>query len=446
MSTDFLSLPVDPQSAERLAAQGLRLGLVDPSDSEAVGHWLQADSRGFHDSRATPESIEAQARGLAYRRTTGVWDDSGADAASPVATVSTWPAQLTVPGETSVTGWAISSVTVAPTHRRKGIARALLEAELRTAAELKIPLAMLTVSEATIYARYGFAPAAMAASWKIDTRRAKWAGPYGSGRVQFLPLEQLRVEAPALIERVRLRVPGEIEHWDHLWDRMFGLSGDDKERAKNLRAVRYDDGSGVAQGFAIYVFTDQERNFAAHTLDVHYLVAATDDAYAGLWRYLLEMDLVGEVTAPLRSVDEPFYWQISDQRAASKTREGDHLWVRILDVKAALEARRYSTGGRIVLEVDDPLGFAAGRVLVDIADDGTATVTQLDGESPDGESPDGVAALALSVNELGALYLGGVSASTLVRSGRIAELRAGSADAVDASFRSAVAPWLSIWF
>ena len=442
MSNDFRNLPVDTDSAERLASQGLRLGLVDPTDADAFGAWLQADARGFHDSRTSDETVAAHVRGLADRRTTGVWDDTGADAASPVGTVSSWPSELTVPGQTSVTGWAISSVTVAPTHRRKGVARALLEAELRTADELGVPLAMLTVSEATIYARFGFAPSAMAATWTIDTRRARWAGPVASGRVQFVSPEQLRREGPALVERVRLSVPGEIEHWDYLWDRMLGLGdGADAERAKHLRVVRYDDASGAAQGFAIYRFTDQERDFSSHGLDLHYLVAATDDAYAGLWRYLLEMDLVGELTASLRSIDEPVYWQIEDARAARKTREGDHLWVRILDVKASLEARRYSAPGHIALEVADPLGFAAGSFVLEIAEDGRATV-----EPFEGDAPDGAAAVSLTVNELGALYLGGVSAVSLARAGRIAELRPGSAEGLDASFRSVVAPWLSIWF
>ena len=82
--------------------------------------------------------------------------------------------------------------------------------------------------------------------------------------------------------------------------------------------------------------------------------------------------------APLRSVDEPFVWQIADARAARKTSERDHLWTRILNPKAALEARRYGGPGRILLDVEDPLGFAAGRLLLDIAADGSASVTRLE--------------------------------------------------------------------
>ncbi|HEY5319404.1 MAG TPA: sterol carrier protein domain-containing protein, partial [Galbitalea sp.] len=113
-----------------------------------------------------------------------------------------------------------------------------------------------------------------------------------------------------------------------------------------------------------------------------------------------------------------------------------HLWTRILDVKAALEARRYSAPGHLVLEVADPLGFAAGRFLLRIADDGAAAVT------PSEEPAD----LTMNVNELSAIYLGGISVVTLAQAGRIVELTPGAAIAAEASFRSAVTPWLSIWF
>lgn len=437
---NFKHAPIDSVSAARLDAQGLRLGLVDTGDANDYGAWLGAAARGFHGPTPSPSAIDENLLATAYRRVTAVWDDTAADAATPVATVSTWPTELTVPGETALPAWAISAVTVAPTHRRRGIARALLEAELRTAASLDVPVAILTASEATIYSRYGFAPAAMTADLTIDTRRASWTGPTASGRVQFVPLDQLHDVGRALLDRVRMRIPGDIALDDYLWARLLGEVGDGKDEAKHLRAVRYDDGDGVTQGFAVYRVTQSETDFALHTAAVHYLAAATDDAYAGLWHYLLELDLVGIVQAPLRAVDEPVAWQLSDFRAR-KTQERDHLWLRILDTARTLEVRRYSAPGRIALEVSDPLGFAEARVLVSIDAAGAAAVSPLTGEAPDD-----AAALALTVNELAALYLGGTSVHSLVRAGLITELRPGSADAVDASFRSAVAPWLSVWF
>lgn len=440
MTSDYQSAPVDPASSSALAAQDLRLGLVDTADATGFNAWLRADSRGFHDTHPADDSLDAQREGAAYRRTTGVWDESIGEPELPVATVSSWPAALTVPGSTAVPAWAISAVTVSPTHRRRGIARALLESELRTADSLGVPLAMLTVSEATIYGRFGFAPAVMMADWKIDTRRAKWTGPIATGRVHFASPESLRDIAPAIVESTRLDSPGDMERWAALGDRLLGI-GPDKDRAKKLRLVRYDDADGEPQGFAAYTVTENGPDFSSHVLDVQYLAAATDDAYAGLWRYLIEMDLVETVTAPLRSVDEAFVWQISDYRAARTTVQRDHLWTRILDVAAALEARRYSAPGRIVLDVSDDLGFADELVLLEIGADGRASASPLSGEAPED-----AAALSLSVADLSAIYLGGVTAASLVRAGRITELRPGSADATDAAFRSPVTPWLSIWF
>jgi predicted acetyltransferase len=435
----YLAAPIDPASAESLAAQGLAFGVIDTTDTAAFTAWLQAEARGFHDGLVSDEIIAGQLEGLAYRRTTGVWDEGALAPTWPVATVSSWIAPLTVPGESTVDAWAISAVTVAPTHRRRGIARNLLESELRTANSLGVPLAILTVSEATIYSRFGFAPAVMAADWRIDTRRASWTGPTPHGRVQFLTVHELLEQGPGLLERVRLSSPGQIEPWPLLWKRLLGLTGDAAE-SKKLRAVRYDDAAGTPRGFAVYRLTEKPDLFG-YALDVVFLASETEDAYAGLWRFALEQDLVSEVTANLRSVEEAFRWQVSDFRAATKTTQRDHLWTRVLDVKKTLEARRYSAHGRIAIEVADRLGYAEGRYLLEIADDGSATVADLVGDVPED-----AASIALGVNELGALYLGGVSAVTLSRAGRIDELREGSASAVDASFRSAVTPWLSIWF
>lgn len=445
MSNDYRVRPIDIASVDQLARGGLRLALVDTDDTAAFSAWLAAVSRGFHDRHPSQDALAAQLLTRASRRTTGVWDDSGADPLTPIGTSAARTSELTVPGHASVTGWAISAVSVAPTHRRRGIARVMMEAELRTADALGVPIAILTVSEATIYDRYGFAPAAWAADWTIDTRRATWIGPGASGRVHFVTLEQLRHDGPALVERVRLDTPGQIEFSGHLWERLLGLHGDNKEPDRSLRFVRYDDGAGQHQGFAVYRVVESPAGMAAHVVELEYLVAASADAYAALWRYLLEMDLVAEVRAPLRSVDEPFVWQIADARAARKTSERDHLWTRILDPKAALEARRYGAPGRIQLDVADSLGFAAGRFLLDIAADGLASVTQLD-DAGAADGGDITASVSLRVNELSALYLGGASAATLARAGRITELTPGSAAALDASFHGTVAPWLSIWF
>ncbi len=430
MGHDHLDLPIDPTSRERLAADGLRLELLDNSDKQAYAAWSRAESRGFHSDMQTEEAIEQRRGYVAARRTTGVWDDSLPVPDEPVATTEVWPADLTVPGARSVPSWAISGVTVAPTHRRRGVARALLEAELRTAQAYGAPIATLTVSESTIYGRFGFGPAALARDLTIDTRRATWTGPRPDGRVHFVTGRQLLEDGLALVERVRLETPGQIAYDGILWDRQLGLMIGDED-AKKQRFVRYDDTTGQMQGFASYKLTENPDDFTQHRLDLLHLVTATDDAYAALWRFVLEMDLVSEVKAHLRPVDEPVRWMVSDFRAVSVA-ELDHLWIRILDVPAALEARSYAAPGRLVLSVSDPFGACDGSWALEVDTTGQATVTPTD------EPAD----VSMTVEELAAIYLGGVSPLMLAASGRMS----GSVAQLEVMFRSPVAPFLSIWF
>lgn len=448
------------------------MALLGPDDEEYVP-WMDAINRGFHEPRPTAEFMASRGAKAPHRRMTGVWDATMADPVSPIATASSWPTQLTVPGGTSVTAWAISTVTVSPTHRRRGVASAMLQAELRTARDLGVPVAILTASEATIYRRWGFAPAAMMATWTIDPRRVSWTGRLPSGRVHYVDAERLLVDGYAVTEAARLATPGLIQFDGQLWERLFGIG--DEELAKTLRFLRYDDAAGTPQGFAVYSVPREETHTGRAIVEVRHLSAATEDAYAALWRFIFELDLIGEVCAPMRPVDEPFAWQISDYRAAVKSNEHDHLWARILDLPAALEARRYGAPGSIAFEVADPLGFADGRWLLTIDPSGTGAVTRLDGEAAtltgeaangvpgtdaangaagadgadgtDGTAgADGAARVALGVNELGSLYLGGVSAALLARAGAITEQTPGAAAAIDAAFRSSVPPWLNIWF
>ncbi len=445
--TDYTSLPVDPESKAALDAQGLTLGLVNASDPEAARRWFLSETQGFHDPAPDDERVNLLITELGDDRVTGVWDRSGADPESPVATVRTWAMDLTVPGGGTLPAWAVSGVSVAATHRRRGVARAMMTAELRAARALGLSMAMLTVSEATIYGRYGFGPAAYQAHYTIDTARARWRGPVPAGRVHLVDAASLFEAAPALFARSRQRHPGEVDRRESLWKRILGMVPPAAGQEKGaVRAVRYDDESGSLQGFAVYSFVHENHTYPGR-LELADLVAATDDAANALWRYLLEMDLITEVRTSLRSVSEPVARQVDDYRAVSKTQERDHLWLRILDVADALEARTYSAPGSIVLTVTDDLGFANGEYLVTVGTDGRATVHPLPAsEPPEGEVLADAARLSLSVADLSALYLGGTSAVTLARAGRIAEQTPDAAARLDATFHSPNVPWLSIWF
>ena len=427
MATNQKTLPVDAHSRAKLAEGGLRLDLVDTDDKPTFDAWLQSATRGFHGGEHNDEVLAAVTSSIGYRRTTGVWDDTASDPVIPVGTVDSFISPLTVPGGRDLPAWAISMVTVAPTHRRRGIARELLESELRNAVALGVPMAMLTVSESTIYQRFGFAPAALASTITVDTKRARFAGPVPDGRVQLVGIESARALIDDLYLTGRLASPGEIEVWPRRWDQIFGIA-DEKDVSKRPRAARYDDADGTTQGVVVYRMKEN-GHFENHTAQVEYLTANTPDAYAALWRFLLELDLTTTVTAELRPVDEPVRWLLNDFRAMT-VETYDHLWLRILDVPAALTAREFFAPLDLVIEVTDALGHAAGRYHL-------GSVVEPVETAP---------AVTLSINDLSAIYLGGVSATTLHQAGRIAEHERGAVAQLDAAFTSPVTPWLSVWF
>ncbi|KRC59058.1 hypothetical protein ASE14_14790 [Agromyces sp. Root81] len=443
MSFDLQGFPADSEALAALAARGLDYRLVDTTDVAATSAWVEADHRGFHHSRPRQIDLDFDLGMLAERRVHGVYDPTMADPSVPVATVSSWPTGLSVPGGRSVDAWAVSSVTVSPTHRRRGIARALMLAELQNARAAGAALAMLTATEATIYGRYGYAPAARAATVFVDRRRAHWVGPDAPGRVQFVDAASIREIAPALARRAVARTPGEIDRWPALLDHVLGLHDPESERSRARRVVRYDDERGNPQGFAVFRVTREPNEPGVAEFD--FLAAATDDAERALWRFLVEQDFVSGTRGLLRSVDEPLPWLLEDPRAVTVSNVVDHLWVRVIDPVAALSARSYSTPGRLVIEVDDTVGIAGGRFELVVDERGRAEVAAID-RADAAASATGVRGIRLGVRELGAIYLGGVHPSVLARAGRIEETSPRSVELADAMFASQRTPHLSIWF
>ena len=434
LAAAFHTADIDAQTSAALAAHGLTVARVDDTSRAENDAWLDAVSRGFLDGERNEAQRAAFFERTEARRKLGVYDTTAPLAQTPVATFASWAAELTLPGG-AVPACAISSVTVAPTHRRRGILRAVMAGELRTAVDRGMPVAVLTVSESTIYGRFGFAPAAAAAQWELNVRRARWIGPVAPGRIDFVTREQGRDAAAALHERVRLASPGEIDMPTGHWDRFFGTRAD-AEKAEQLRVVQYRGEDGEVDGIALYRVTENHDDFTASTVDISFLLAATDEAYAGLWRFFLEMDLIGTIRASELAVDEPLWWMIADQRAATITIR-DHQYVRILDVPAAVAARTYDVADSVVFEVADPLEIAGGTFLLSTDATGAASVDLVD------DPPIGLPVVRLGVAELSSMLLGGVSAVTLARAGRI---ETDDPARIARLFATPAAPRLSFWY
>ncbi|MDT0156814.1 GNAT family N-acetyltransferase [Microbacterium sp. ARD32] len=420
---------VDRRSHSRLAELGLEYRLVDASSDADLDGFLHADARGFLDDDPTQASLAQQREHMRDRRNVGVYDPSAG--AWPVATVNSWVTPLTVPGG-EVDMWAISSVTVAGTHRRRGIARNLLEGELRAAADAGIAVAGLTVSEATIYGRYGFASAIPVARLTIETPQAGWAGAPVPGRLLYTDKPMLVDELDRLHDEARRLRSGQIAGWRGRWLRSAGLAEGDRSAAA-VRGVRYVDAEGVVRGAMAFTLSEVSGTFRSE-LKIRALITTTDEALRALWQFVIQHDLVLRAHVDLRPVDDPLPWLVADQRAV-KAEVHDHGWLRILDVPAALTSRTYAAPADAVIRVDDPLGLAGGSWRIAVDESGAASVER------DDAAPD----LELGIAELSAIYAGGVPLTRLASAGRVRG-DAETVAAVSRAFLADPAPTLGIWY
>lgn len=430
---DARDIPADATSRDRLRGAGFDYRAVDLNDDAAATPFLRAVGRGFLGGESTAEELAHSRATVSRRRTTGVFENAARNDALPVATIDSWVTPLTVPGGGEIGMWAISGVTVAATHRRRGIARSLLEGELRAAHGAGITIAGLTVSEATIYGRYGFGSALPAVRFTVDTRRAGWGGYEPSGRLEYREREQLSGDLATVHERARRTRAGRIAGWEGRWEQFAGTAAGETDREK-VRGVRHVDAAGETRGVLAYTVSDRSGTFR-FGMNVRMLVAETADARAALWRFALQHDLVDEVTADLQTIDDPLPWLVADQRGVTQEVH-DHGWLRILDARAALTARRYSAPVDLVVRLHDPLGFVAGDWHLRIDASGAATVDEAESATPDA---------VIGVAALSSLYAGGVRATALAGAGLI-EAEASVVELLDRSFGTSPAPSLDIWY
>jgi predicted acetyltransferase len=195
------------------------------------------------------------------------------------------------------------------------------------------------------------------------------------------------------------------------------------------------DDSG-ARGYALYRTKPDwdDGDLPYGRLEVRELLAVDGAAAAALWTDLLTRDLIGVVTARMRPIDDPLLDMLADRRRA-RAYLSDGLWVRLVDLPAALTSRRYSCPADLVIEVTDELLPAnAGRWRLQCpGPDETGTATC--------ERTTAAADILLPVAALGAGYLGGVRLGALGTAGLITECRTGALAVLSAAMYSDPAPW-----
>jgi predicted acetyltransferase len=358
---------------------------------------------------------------------------AGFDQGQIVSTAGAFTMELTVPGGATVPVAGVTAVTVRPTHRRKGLLTAMMDRQLDDVAARGEPIAILTASESLIYGRFGYGLSASLLEWTLETDHSQFVRPAVASSLRMLEPDEATTVIPPLFDRVRLRHPGAVSrprNWERQW-----FKDREKERegaSHRFYVVHQADGAGEPDGYAAYrLKRDWPSGLPGFQLVAEEVLAMDDEVEARLWRFLLDVDLVRSVTAQGRPVDEPLRWRLADPRRLSTTALFDHLWVRILDVATSLGARRYPVEDTLVVELTDPFRPRNdGRWVVEGGPDGA--VAGRTSAEPD---------LALGIADLGALYLGGVSATTLARAGRVAERRSGGLARADRFLGWAPAPF-----
>ncbi|GAB7144675.1 GNAT family N-acetyltransferase [Mycobacterium riyadhense] len=298
--------------------------------------------------------------------------------------------RLTVPGGAVLRTAGLSFVAVAPTHRRRGLLRAMCTELHRRIADSGYPMAALHASEGGIYGRFGYGPATILQELTIDRRRAGFhADAPAAGPVRLVRPAEYRGELEAVYERWRKQVPGGLLRPKVLWD---GVLTDRQPAERESFALVHPD------GYALYRADSTDLKLAR----VDEFRAVTADAHGALWRALLGLDSMERVSIPTRP-DDPLPFLLTDTRLARTTWRQDGLWLRIMDVPAALEARSYAGELAVVLEVSD-----AGRFALEIHD-GYARCTPTDAP----------AEIETGLDVLGSLYLGVHRASTFAAANRL---------------------------
>ena len=337
---------------------------------------------------------------------------------------------LTVPGGTLAAA-GVSAVGVQPTHRRRGILRQMMRRQIDDIHERGEPLAVLWASEGSIYQRFGYGLATLAAGIEVDRSRTAFRLPHTpSGSIRIVTREEAGELFPPLYERLLGTRAGFFTRSPAFWNSLFY----DPERWRRGGGPAFHvvhEVDGTVDGYARYrIYGDWEPSGSKSRLVVTELMSQNPAAHLDLWRFLFDVDLMATVAGRFLAVDDPLLLAVAEPRRLRFT-VGDALWLRLVDVAAALVGRRYAGSGRVVIELHDEFcPWNAGIWALDV-DDGTAAVEQA-------AEPAG---LELDITDLAAIYLGAFTVGQLLAAGRGREIVAGSAARLDGLLRSDRAPW-----
>ena len=394
-----------------------------PSDAEAAAF----DAVPHYVFAISPEDVRAystQPVPLASAVRLGVYVDG------KIATTYGWiPWQVRLNGRpTSVPG--VTAVGTYPQFRRRGHLRLLMERAMEVHRERGEPIVLLWASMGAIYQRFGYGRGSEYVTYNVDPRFAGLREPSTwDGEVRLI--DQGSEAERALVERVyaawassRNLVPvRDASRWTHLWW---------ETQRKNMYAAVALDAAGQARGTIAY--STKENHVPGEpgpdqTMDVHSLVAVDLPARLALWEYIRAHDLVLRAKFSNVEPDDPIQDLLLEPRELRRF-TGDGMWVRIVDVPRALEARPYSEAGALALRVHDNLAPWNDTTWRFETDGEQTRVVEAAGATAD---------LDLSINALASLLTGFRSATRIERAGMLSG-DPGAVRRADAIFATAYAP------
>jgi predicted acetyltransferase len=355
------------------------------------------------------------------------------DSGEIVATTTIYSRSMTMPGGPRPFA-AVTAVSVAPTHRRRGLLTDLMRRQLNDLHEgNREAVAALWASEAAIYGRFGYGPAAREAalSGTKAAMRLRPQVPVGSGRIVLAPVEQARPHERDVYAAVAASTVGLLGRDDRWWDRILFDDERYRDGASTSRHALHTEQDGSVTGYATYrcksAWARDENNSEVRVGEVF---AITSSAYAGLWSYLAGIDLHPKVSRRHAPLDDPLEVILVDPRALRRTVD-DSLWIRLVDVDRALASRTYPAGVDVVLEVTDEFcPWNAGRWR--LSGDGDGATCERTSDRAD---------LALSSTELGAAFLGGPRLDLFAAAGLVEEHTTGALVAAGRGFAGDRQPW-----
>lgn len=393
--------------------------------------WFECLTTAFLDR---PDTALIAAQITPYWDFDRVW---GAFDGPAVGTFRTWASELTVPGGARLPASAVTAVTVRPTHRRRGILRAMVAAEHAASRGRGEKISMLYAAEAPIYGRFGYGPAVTTCEWKLDVAHTAFVGA-PAARVDFLAIDETTRDLMVdLHERYRIGRVGEVRRRPFSFGLDLGLMEFAWEPKWKGWVAVHRTAAGEPDGYVRYGAESKwEQGQPRSVVKIQDLIALSDEAYDAFWRFLADTDLVATVSMERGALDDRLPWLLTNSRAADASGVGDSLWVNLLDIPSALAARTYERPGDIVLEViDAERGATAERVHLNAGPEGATCIATK-------QAPD----LTIHANALGAAYLGGTPLRLAAISRGFDEHRPGALDEATALFRTVEPPRCTTFF